>query len=147
MMNDFGPEPALALQICRNRVGPRAPEPRQRHMRLEIAPLRRQSCIARRAFVGPPQRLESLRRLDIGKDRARLAAAETAEAVQPELERRRDDLAESGGKVPRRVPINIADEAQRQVIILRIDPARTRYPGAEQGETLGDAGRDLDGGK
>ena len=114
-------------------------------MRLEVAALGRQPGLARRALVGAAQRLQPLRRLNVGKDRARLAAAETAQAVQPEIEWRRHDLAESRSEVARRMSVHIADEPQRQVIVLRIDPARPRQPGAQQRQTVGDAWWNLDG--
>ena len=39
--------------------------------------------------------------------------------------------------------IDVADEAQRQMIILGIDPARARQPAAHHGKRLGDMRRNL----
>ena len=43
--------------------------------------------------------------------------------------------------------IDIADEAQRQVIILRINPARARQSAAQHAKRLPDIGRDFDSGE
>src|SRR5262245_65865876 len=116
-------------------------------MRLVVAALRRQPRLARRALIGSSQSFEPLRRPDAGEDGPRLAAAETAETGHLELERRRHDLAERRLEVPRRGPVHIADEAQGEVIVLGIDPARAGEPGTKHGQALGDAFRNLDGGK
>ena len=43
--------------------------------------------------------------------------------------------------------IDVADEAQREVIVLRIDPARTRQPAAHHGKRLGDLRRNFETGE
>src|SRR5262245_20064398 len=116
-------------------------------MRLVVAALRRQPRLARRALIGSSQSVEPLRRPDAGKNGPRLAAAETAETGHFELERRRHDLAERRLEVPRRGPVHIADEAQGAVIVLRVDSARAGETGAKNGQALGQALRNLDGGK
>ena len=86
--------PPLALQIGGDGVGAGAAQARERDMGLEVAALRRQARFAGGALIGPVQGLEILRRHDVGEHGARLVAAETAETVQPQFERRHVDLAE-----------------------------------------------------
>ena len=43
--------------------------------------------------------------------------------------------------------VDVADEAQREVIVLRIDPARTRQPAAHHGKRLGDLRRNFETGE
>ena len=116
-------------------------------MRLEIAALRRQAGLPCRALIGAAQSVEPFGRRDAGKDRPRLAAAKTAKPVQPKLERVCHDLAQCGGEIPRGVPVDIADEAERQMIVLGIDPTRAGKPRAQQRQPLGDAAWDFDRGK
>ena len=43
--------------------------------------------------------------------------------------------------------VDVADEAQRQVIIFRIDPARARQPAAQHRQRLADIGGDFETGE
>src|SRR5262245_45561035 len=137
----------LALEIGGDRVGARASKPRKRYMRLEIATLRREACFARCPLVGPAQDGEPFRWRETGKDRARLVATETAEAVELELERSGVDLAQGECEIVCGGAVDIADEAKREVIILGIDPARATESCAQHRQPRGDALRDLDGGE
>src|SRR4029453_7852203 len=114
-------------------------------MRLEVAPLGPKPSFARGALVGPAQCGKPVGRRKLGKDRARLVAAEAAKPVELELERSSSDLAQGEGEVMRGRAVDIADEAERQMVILRIDPARTGEPRAQHRQPRGDALRNLDG--
>src|SRR4029450_94205 len=116
-------------------------------MRLEVAPLGRKPSFARGALVGPAQCGKPVGRRKPGKDRARLVAAEAAKPVELELERSSSDLAQGEGEVMRDRAVDIADEAERQVIILGIDPPCAGEPRAEHRQSRGNALRNLDGGE
>ena len=64
---------------------------------------------------------------------ARLAAAERRQPVQMKFECVAFDAAKQRGDFVRDHIVDVADEAQRQVIILRIDPARARQSAAQHG--------------
>ena len=71
---------------------------------------------------------------------ARLAAAEGREPVEPQLERPAMDASKQAGNVARQRIIDVADEAQRQVIIFGIDPARPRQTAAHHRKRIGRRG-------
>src|SRR5262249_28731092 len=56
-------------------------------------------------------------------------------------------LAQGEGEVVRRSAVDIADEAEREMIVLRIDPACAGEAGTKQRQACGDALRNLDGGE
>ncbi len=70
--------------------------------------------------------------------RARLPAAERGQTVETKLERAAMHAAEHAGNLVRQRVVDIADEAQREVIIFGIDPAGARQTAAHHGERLGD---------
>src|SRR4051794_23471483 len=43
--------------------------------------------------------------------------------------------------------VDVADEAQRQMVVLRINPARARQPAAQARQRLSDIGRNFDAGE
>ncbi len=74
-------------------------------------------------------------------DRPRLAATERGEPIQAQLERPPLYAAEQTGDVAGQRIIDVADEAQRQMIILRIDPACPRQTATHDGERFTDVPR------
>ena len=68
---------------------------------------------------------------------ARLAAAEGREPVEAQLERPALDASEQAGDVARQRIVDVADEAQREVIVFRIDPARPGQTAAHHGKRIG----------
>jgi hypothetical protein len=82
-------------------------------------------------------------RHDGGNHRARLLAAETRQALQCYLERLAVDPHQQRGDFIRRDAVDIADEAQGEMIIFGVDPARARKPAAQIGKRLADLGRDF----
>ena len=83
-------------------------------------------------------------------------AATTARGLRPpnerqpfqmQLERAALDAAEHRGDLLGDHVVDVADEAQRQVIIFRIDPARARQSAAQHAERLPDVGGDFDTGE
>ena len=56
-------------------------------------------------------------------------------------------LAENRGDVVRHAVVDVADEAQGEMIILGVDPACARQPAAKLRQGEGDLGRDLDAGE
>ncbi len=61
------------------------------------------------------------------------------EPVDAQFERRALNAAEQAGNVARQAVVDIADEAQRDVIIFRVDPARARQTATHHRQRLGDA--------
>ena len=70
-----------------------------------------------------------------------LRAAERGQAIEPQLEILAPDLAEHPGDFLRDFVIDIADEAQRQMVVFGIDPARARQPAAQQRQRFAQRGR------
>src|SRR5439155_512302 len=100
------------------------------------------------------QPLELGLELDQGRDRrrggdhrSRPAAAERSQAVEAQLERPPVDLIEQRRDLVGEHVIDVADEAQRQVIVLRVDPARARQAAAQHGERKRDLARNLQRGE
>src|SRR6056297_988503 len=104
-------------------------------MRHEFAFFRRQP--------GPPQAPLDLA-LKIGEfagkfrthdQRLRALAAELVKSLESHRHWRAGaDLGERGIDLVRHMPVDIADETQGEMVIFRIDPARTRQAGAKQRE-------------
>src|SRR6476659_8161315 len=57
------------------------------------------------------------------------------------------DAVEHRGDLMRGHVVDVADEAQRQVIVFGIDPARARQAAAQRRQCLADSGRDFDAGE
>jgi len=85
----------LALQIGGDRFRARAAESRHGDVRRIVARLRRQACGARGALMGALQRFKRIARGDGGEDRPRLPSTEAAKRVDPELEGRGGNVAET----------------------------------------------------
>ena len=88
--------------------------------------------------------------------RLRAPTATTARGLRPpnehqpfqmKIESPALDAAEHQGDFLRDHVVHVADEAQRQMIILRIDPARARQSAAQHDERLADIGGNFDTGE
>ena len=116
-------------------------------MRRVFAPLRLQSDALHQPFVLGLHVEQGLRLRNRGDHRARLAAAERRQTLQVQIESAALDAAEHEGDFLGDQVVDVADEAQRQMIILRIDPARARQSAAQHAERLSDIGGNFDTGE
>ncbi len=107
-------------------------------MRRVFAPFRLEPEPLQQAVVLGLQFHQRRNRRDSGDDGARLAAAERRQAVEAKLERPAMHPAEHAGDLARQRVVDVADEAQREVIIFGIDPARAGQAAAHHGERSGD---------
>src|SRR5262249_60545558 len=82
-----------------------------------------------------------------GDYRARPAAAERREALETELETPPVDLVEERSDLVREHVVDVADEAQREMIVLRIDPARARQASAQHRQRERDIPGNFEGGE
>ena len=64
--------------------------------------------------------------------------------VEPQAESGAPDAVETLGDRFGLDHVDVADEAQRQVVVVRIDPARPRQAAPQHGQPVGDLGGDLD---
>jgi hypothetical protein len=88
-----------------------------------------------------------LRRHHRSHHRARLAAAERRQPVKPQFEAAAPDLPQQRGNFVRPGIVDIANEAQGQMIVVRVDPAGARQAAAQHGEGLGQCGGDFQTGE
>ena len=116
-------------------------------MRRVFASLRLQSDALHQPFVLGLHVEQGLRLRHRSDHRARLAAAERGQPLQIQIERAALDAAEHQGDFLRDHIVDVADEAQRQMIIFRIDPARARQTAAQHAERLSDIGGNFDTGE
>ena len=79
--------------------------------------------------------------LELRHDRARPAGAEPAQGFEADPRRRATDFAKSLGDVAREAVVHIADEAQRDMIVFRIEPARADAAAARERHLGRDARR------
>src|SRR5690242_12626110 len=77
----------------------------------------------------------------------RLARAERADAVETQRELAAADAAKLAGDFVGVVQVDVADEAERQVIVLGVDPARARQAAAEERQAVADIARNFDAGE
>lgn len=82
-------------------------------------------------------------RLDGGDHRPRFLAAETLQALYLDLERLAVDPKQHRGDLVRRHAVDVADEAQGDVIIFGIDPACAGQAATQIGEGLANLGRNF----
>ena len=99
---------------------------------------------ARGAVVGARQCLERPRVFDAGPDRARLVAAEHAEPGEAQLEHVDLDRRQPVGELARLRLVDVADEAQRQVQVVRLGPAAAGQRHLQAGDLLADLVGNLD---
>ena len=116
-------------------------------MRGELALVRRQAqALAYPLDLG--LQLDQVRRRGRRREQGvRFLAAENAEPGQAELELEAPDAAERIGDLVGDMMLDIADEAQRQVIVLDVDPAGARQAAAQEREGHRRIVRNLQGGK
>ena len=107
-------------------------QPRQRDMRHEFAPLRRQADATHLPLDVGLQIGQRLRRCSAGEDGPRLVAAEAAERIERHLEGIGADIGEHVVDIVRHAPVDIAQEAQGDVVVGRLDPAGTRQAATMQ---------------
>ncbi len=112
-------------------------------MRGEFPPLGVKPDALHQAFEFGLQLDQGPARHHLGHHRARLFSAEARQALQCHLERLAVDPNQQRGDFIRRDAIDIADEAQGDVIIFGVDPARPRKAAAQMGKRLADLGRDF----
>ena len=118
------------------------------NLRDAAALLRRQSDAAQEAFLLSLHLGEFVRRLDPGEDRPGLATAEAVETVDRDVERgAAAGFAERGGHVPRRALLDVADEAQGDVVVLGLDPAGAGEAAPQHSELLAHRCGDFESGE
>src|SRR4051794_7067709 len=122
-------------------------QPRQRDMRREFAPLRLEPYASHQTLMFGLQFLKRRRGSDQRDDRARPVSAESRQGIELDLESLAPDLAEDEGGLARDGFIHIADEAQRDMIIFGIDPARPRQTATRAGNHASYVGGDFQGGE
>ena len=135
---------AAGAEIFGDLMARRIAQPRQRHVRRVFAALGLEPEPLQEPLVLGLQLHQRRDRRGGGDQRARLAAAERRQPVEPQLERHAPAAAEHAGDFMRQRVIDVADETQRQVIILGIDPARARQAAAHHGKRLGDMRRNFE---
>src|SRR5215472_14415083 len=82
-----------------------------------------------------------------GDDSPRLAAAERGQSIETEVERLAMNAAKHAGDLSRQSVVDVADEAQRQMIVLRVDPTRSRQAAPHHGKRSGYCRRDFNSGE
>jgi len=82
-----------------------------------------------------------------GPHRVRLLLAESADTRQRQREGRAVDAVERVGDLVGDVTRDIADEAQRQMVVLDVDPAGARQAAPQQGQRQGGVTRNFEGGE
>src|SRR3954464_2817891 len=122
-------------------------QPRQRDMRRELAPFRLEPNAAQQPLMFGLQLHQRGRGSDERDDGARPVAAESRKRIELDLESLAPDLAEDEGGLARDGFIHVADEAQSDVIIFRIDPARPRQTATRVGNRASYVGGDFQGGE
>jgi len=109
-------------------------QPRERDMRRELARIGRHAETLADAFDLRLQRIEVGRGRDAGPYRMRLLLSESADTRQRQRKRGAVDTVQRIGDLVGDMAFDIADEAQRQMVILDIDPAGAGQAAPEQGE-------------
>ena len=107
-------------------------EPRERHMRHEFARIGRHADALADALDLGLQRIEVGRGGDAGPDRMRLPRAEGADAGERQREGRPPHPVERVGDLVGDMAFDVADEAQRQMVVLDVDPAGAGQSAAEK---------------
>jgi hypothetical protein len=121
-----------------------ASQSRQRDMRRELARFGGEADAAQGALVLGLQFDQRRGGLRVDDDGARPAAAKGADAVQRHPEARPGDGVERVGDIAGRRAVDIADEAQRQMIEIRLQPARARQAAAQRGKFGGERRGDFE---
>src|SRR5260221_7773119 len=116
-------------------------------MRRVLASLRLKPDPLHQPFVFGLELHQSLLPRERRHDRARPAPAEAFEIVHPQFERLPAHPAQHGRDLVRDNVIDVADKAQRHVIVLGVDPARAREPATQQGQRLANIERNFETGE
>src|SRR6185437_9114203 len=124
----FPDERSPQREIVRDSRRAGAAKPGEGHMRQELARLRLKPDAPQAPLLLGLQTGQRPLRLDAGDDRARLRAAERAQPLETHRDKRAAYVAERLGDVARRGAVHVADEPERDVIVLRLDPARADAP-------------------
>ena len=119
----FGSESSRAPKIVRDVLARRVVQPRQRHVRGEFAALGIKAEPLHQPLKLGLQLDQRPARLDGRDHRARFLAAKALQALHLDLERLAVDPKQHRGDFIRRHAVDIADEAQGDVIIFGIDRA------------------------
>nr|WP_284727864.1 hypothetical protein [Sphingomonas psychrolutea] len=120
-------------------------EARQRHMRHELARVRRQTDALANA-LDLSLKSEHLRGgRDTGPDGMGLLRTEGSDTIQLECKFRSVNAVEAVDDFVGGPSIDISDETQGDVVILHIDPSGTRQAAAQKGEAQRRATRNLEG--
>src|SRR6476659_4714630 len=122
-------------------------QPRQRHMRREFAALGIEPEPLHQPFEFGLQLAQRPARLDRRDHRPRFLAAKALQALHLDLERLAVDPKQHRGDFIRRHAVDIADEAQGDVIIFGIDPACAGKAATQIGKALADLGRNFQSSK
>ena len=93
------------------------------------------------------QRVEIGRSGGAGIDRMRLPRPEGADARQRQREGRPADAVERVGDLVGDMAFDIADEAQRHVVVFDVDPAGSGQAAAQQGKRKRGVTRNFEGGE
>src|SRR5215813_1139759 len=116
-------------------------------MRRVLASLRLEPNPLHQPFVLGLELHQSLLRCERGHDRTRPAPAEGFEILHPQFECLPPHPIQHGRDLVRDNVIDVADKAQRHVIILGVDPARARKPATQQGQRLANIGGNFETGE
>ena len=116
-------------------------------MRRVFSSLRLQPHPLHQPLVFGLQLHQGLGRPERGDDRARFAPAEKLEILHPQFEPLAPHASQQGRDFVRDHVIDVADEAQRHMVVLGVDPAGARQSAAQHGERLPDIGGNFETGK
>jgi hypothetical protein len=86
-------------------------------------------------------------RRDGGNHGARLAATKRCEAVKTKVESWAMNAAKHAGNFARQSVVDVADKTQREMIVLRVYPSRTRQAAAHRGQRSAHCRRELNSGE
>ena len=90
---------------------------------------------------------QSRARLHLGDDGARPRTAESVEIVDRDVDRIALDAVEQMRRLVRGAVVDVAQEAQGDVIVVGVDPAGAVQPAAQEGEAIADIGRHFERGE
>src|SRR5215213_11372641 len=116
-------------------------------MRGEFAPLRIESDALHQAFKFGLELDQRPAWYDLGHHGARLFSTETRQALQGHIEWLAIDPKQQRGDFVGCYPIDIADEAQSDVIIFGVNPAGAWQAATQAGKCLADLGRNFQSSK
>src|SRR4051794_4858883 len=116
-------------------------------MRTEFSPLRLEPDPLDDPFLLTLKLSQCRRSPHAGDDRVRLVAAERVEACERQVEARPVDALQRSADLLGCPLVDVTDEAEGDVVVFRVDPARSGQSAAEQREREGEGGGDFQGGE